>query len=635
LARKTSDAAGARSTGVPRSSAGGLRLGETNDVYEREAERVADELMAGESARPWLGSGLTSGTSLQRKCSCGGSSGADDECEECKKHDGTSLQRKATGSAGSGVVPPVVHEVLNAPGQPLDKSTRDYFEPRFGHDFSRVRVHADERAAESARAVAADAFTVGHHIVLGAGQFAPTARAGRKLLAHELTHVRQQESAMGRASVLARQPWREPKDTRCDTLCGSIESMRNAVEHLCKLAGENDEKCIKARKTRAEAEERIVLSKCHCDISKGAVNKVNQPLSEEDKKQITTTTKATAPTGPVAAIPAGTRFVLHDTGGKQTTVAAEKKRIAEHQRGERGPLDEAAAGYVTSAGDPFVARPRFFDPRRPTATEFEKRADLLSLADREKAFQKVWNATQPAEQNAALDRALAGLVLVPNAGESKKDMLKRAITERTLTPDEATSEKTTASSELGTPVPATPKKNAKPLIHTTAAWTIGELCARATAAGVKAIAVPGQEKDFTDGCSVLQPYLAARDPRLGSMTNVEILAEKGSDCNIKGTLQPFPAYDPNVYQGVTSLYLQAALQAGSFPEITTHFWVDRTAGDHCDPRCFDLNRLYGVIASTMAHPKGSTYGLKPIYGVVQGMHNVWWLPAVCGGSPPP
>ena len=86
---------------------------------------------------------------------------------------------------------------------------------------------------------------------------------------------------------------------------------------------------------------------------------------------------------------------------------------------------------------------------------------------------------------------------------------------------------------------------------------------------------------------------------------------------------------------MASLYLQAALQAGSFPEITTHFWVDRTAGDHCDPRCFDLNHLYSVVASTVGHGKGTTYGLKPIYGVVQGVHNVWWLPAVCGGSPPP
>jgi hypothetical protein len=68
-------------------------------------------------------------------------------------------------------------------------------QPRFGHDFSQVRVHADARAAESAEAVNARAFTVGQHIVFGAGLYAPSTRAGQHLLAHELTHVTQQRGA--------------------------------------------------------------------------------------------------------------------------------------------------------------------------------------------------------------------------------------------------------------------------------------------------------------------------------------------------------------------------------------------------------------------------------------------------------
>jgi hypothetical protein len=89
-------------------------------------------------------------------------------------------------------VPPIVHEVLASPGQPLDTATRAFMEPRFGHDFSRVRVHSDSRAAESARAVNALAYTVAQDVVFGEGRYAPHTSEGRKLLVHELTHVVQQ-----------------------------------------------------------------------------------------------------------------------------------------------------------------------------------------------------------------------------------------------------------------------------------------------------------------------------------------------------------------------------------------------------------------------------------------------------------
>jgi hypothetical protein len=78
-------------------------------------------------------------------------------------------------------------------GQPLPGSTRAFFEPRFGQDFSQVRLHTDTRAAESARAVNARAFTTGRDVVFGAGQYAPGTSEGRRLMAHELVHVVQQE----------------------------------------------------------------------------------------------------------------------------------------------------------------------------------------------------------------------------------------------------------------------------------------------------------------------------------------------------------------------------------------------------------------------------------------------------------
>jgi hypothetical protein len=85
-----------------------------------------------------------------------------------------------------------VQDVLRSPGQPFDATTRGYFEPRFGHDFSDVRVHTDAPAAASAREVKADAYTVGRDIVFDAGRFMPGTHEGRRLLAHELTHVVQQ-----------------------------------------------------------------------------------------------------------------------------------------------------------------------------------------------------------------------------------------------------------------------------------------------------------------------------------------------------------------------------------------------------------------------------------------------------------
>jgi hypothetical protein len=80
-------------------------------------------------------------------------------------------------------------------GQPLPASERAFFEPRFGHDFGKVRVHTGAQAAESAKAVNAQAFTTGPHVVFGLGKYAPGTTSGRKLLAHELTHVMQQNAS--------------------------------------------------------------------------------------------------------------------------------------------------------------------------------------------------------------------------------------------------------------------------------------------------------------------------------------------------------------------------------------------------------------------------------------------------------
>jgi len=143
---------------------------------------------------------------LQRKCACGDTHRIDGECADCRKKR-LSPQGK-TQSLGPGAqndfhVPPMVHEVLRSPGKPLDPATRTFMEPRLGYDFSRVRVHTDEQAAESAYAVNALAYTVGHDVVFGLGRYAPMTSDGRRLLAHELTHVIQQR---GEAGTMGRKP---------------------------------------------------------------------------------------------------------------------------------------------------------------------------------------------------------------------------------------------------------------------------------------------------------------------------------------------------------------------------------------------------------------------------------------------
>jgi Domain of unknown function (DUF4157) len=135
---------------------------------------------------------------LQRKCDCGLHTIAGGECSSCSAEREGKLQRSALNrNATNGhdsAVPPIVHEVLSSPGQPLDANTRAFFEPRFGHDFSRVRVHSDARAAESARLLNASAYTVGSDLVLARGEYKPQSPEGKRLLAHELAHVVQQRN---------------------------------------------------------------------------------------------------------------------------------------------------------------------------------------------------------------------------------------------------------------------------------------------------------------------------------------------------------------------------------------------------------------------------------------------------------
>jgi hypothetical protein len=161
-----------------------LTVGSVNDPLEREADTVADRVVRMAEPGPMS---TAAPKRLNRKCAA------------CEEEDTQTLRTKsAGGNVAVGEAPAAVHDVLNSPGRALDAATRAFFEPRFGADFSTVRVHDDGRAADSANKVDALAYTVGHHIVFARNRLAPAAAAGRRLIAHELAHVVQQSGTSAR-----------------------------------------------------------------------------------------------------------------------------------------------------------------------------------------------------------------------------------------------------------------------------------------------------------------------------------------------------------------------------------------------------------------------------------------------------
>src|SRR5262245_10302691 len=192
-----------------------LTISEPGDQHEQEADRVADEVMRMPDTK--TSDGATSPQQfqepqIQRLCSkCereihrqpledekeetrhAGPVGlkVQRKCSKCEEE--TRIQRDAENhSHSSNDAQSLVDGVLRSSGHPLRSETREFFEPRFGRDFSSVRVHTDDAAAASAQAISARAYTYGQHIVFGPGQFSPATDAGRRLLAHELVHVAQQ-----------------------------------------------------------------------------------------------------------------------------------------------------------------------------------------------------------------------------------------------------------------------------------------------------------------------------------------------------------------------------------------------------------------------------------------------------------
>jgi hypothetical protein len=168
-----------------------LRVGAIDDPLEREADRVAMQVMHAAEPAP------------QAKCACG------DTCPKCQ------VGRATTGTDPGISAPPGVDDVLQTSGQPLDPATRAFMESGFGQDLRHVRVHTDSTAAVSALSMDALAYTVGDHIVFGPNQFVPSTDSGKRLLAHELTHTLQQS---GGPPIIRRQADPQQIDTQIELI---------------------------------------------------------------------------------------------------------------------------------------------------------------------------------------------------------------------------------------------------------------------------------------------------------------------------------------------------------------------------------------------------------------------------------
>jgi len=167
-----------------------LAINQPGDAFEQEADRVADRVMRmpdGQTSETARVSNSLQANALQRLCS---------RCQEENNSDRDDRNIQAKEIPGNVAEAPPDAETrisrLRGHGSSLPHTEQTFFESRMGHDFSRVRVHTDSEAAASASDINALAYTTGHDIVFGAGQYQPSTIAGRLLMAHELTHVVQQ-----------------------------------------------------------------------------------------------------------------------------------------------------------------------------------------------------------------------------------------------------------------------------------------------------------------------------------------------------------------------------------------------------------------------------------------------------------
>lgn len=200
-----------------------LSVSEPRDPYEQEADRVADRVMRSAPAATAAAPATSPHVHVLKP---GGDLSVSRAQRDGAGSDGEIPKRteEAGGPESSSTAPTIVRAALNTPGQPLDQTTRAFFESRFQHDFNGVRIHADEGAGRAAKTMNALAFTSGSDIAFGNNQYQPGRDHGKRLLAHELTHVVQQR---GGHPTIQRQPAPSPPAKPAKFYQSAIDKLAN------------------------------------------------------------------------------------------------------------------------------------------------------------------------------------------------------------------------------------------------------------------------------------------------------------------------------------------------------------------------------------------------------------------------
>jgi hypothetical protein len=295
-----------------------LIVGRPEDGDEQEADRVAEQVMRRPTERP------------------------DQEHER--------LQTRSIGSRDfeQAAVPPIVQEILRSPGQPLDPSARAFMEARFGHDFSNVRVHADHRAARSAEAVRAQAYTVGSDVVFGPGRYAPASRDGQRLLAHELAHVVHQRGSSPR---MQRKPDSKPSpglrfrySVKINKVLDGDQLLLEFIKQYRGIAADKDAAVLRDKENWRWVDSPPTVKQA--DVDKGYIlitvhDPSITPGTEAEKKQRSEYFKGLAP-GEQAAINAEVNREFWEKTqyrvGQELGTSAEDKQMAEYWKVLRDEL---------------------------------------------------------------------------------------------------------------------------------------------------------------------------------------------------------------------------------------------------------------------------------------------------------
>lgn len=337
------------------------------------------------------------------------------------------------------------------------------------------------------------------------------------------------------------------------------------------------------------------------------------------------------------------RLILHDTAGELS-----RQELENRPKYTETPLGDGIAAYVPRDGQPIFTRPVLFTPYRPTATAYEKGLDFASEDERDRLLRQVWQAANPQARQQAIER------VVDRLQDPPQDLANRAAIWFKMGGNRAFMREYARN------------PHALDGGKTTAIWAIADLCTTALSSPAQltqAAASPSNQSPLQQACQRVNPQLQASQQRIASSMNIELVQKEGSDCFVSsaevqaynriaddahkiqsGQAVPLETYDRQAYtdsqyEGLTQLYLWAALYAGRFPEIVTHFWLDQgngqVIGSHCDPRGLNLNRVYREIAEVLGHPSDTQYGAPPQYGrdPAKG-DNVWWSDDIMGGSAP-